>query len=145
MARSAKVSSRDISLMISGAIESFFIRFAAVNSQGENSTKVSRSVAKSILCMLLIVFSLCQSIAATHSHQGASHRKVKSKETKVFTIKSGVMPSSTKLEVINQLLPWMEEIHFKPVRDERPVPAFKLVACRFYTDLFRVIAPTNAP
>lgn len=94
--------------------------------------------------MLLIVFSLCQSIG-TNAHQRASHRKIKSKETQIFTIKSGVMPSSTKLEVINHLLPWMEEIHFKPVRDERQVPAFKLVACRFYTDLFGFIAPTNAP
>jgi hypothetical protein len=71
---------------------------------------------------------------------------VKDKETKVFTIiKSGVLPSSGKLEVISQELPWMEEIHFKLERTERPIHDFNRIVRRFYVDLFRVITPSNAP
>jgi hypothetical protein len=72
-------------------------------------------------------------------------KKVDGKETTVFTIKSGVLPSSTRLEVINQELPWMEEILFRPEPDERPISDFTCIVTCSYVDLFRVIRPSNAP
>jgi hypothetical protein len=101
-------------------------------------------VVKSILCLLLIVFSLSQSMAG-HDCTVKAIKKVNGKETTVFTIKSSVLPSSTRLEVINQELPWMEEILFRFVSDERPVPGFTCIVRRFYVDLFSVIRPSNAP
>ncbi len=95
--------------------------------------------------MLLIAFSLCLNLSS-HALASQTHRKVNDKETKVFSIiKIGVLPSSTKLEVISQELPWTEEIHFKLERTERPVRAFNAIVRRFYVDLFRVITPSNAP
>lgn len=93
--------------------------------------------------MMLILFSLCQSIAT----QAKPEKKVDTKDTqeiRVFTIKSAVLPSF-QLEVINQELPWMEEIRFKFERNERPIVDFSTIVRRFYIDLFRVITPTNAP
>ena len=91
--------------------------------------------------MLLILFSLCQSLS-THAKP---EKKAESKEeVKVFTIKSAVLPSF-QLEVINQELPWMEEILFRRERNERPVIDFSTTVKSFYVDLFPVIAPTNAP
>ena len=110
-----------------------------------NKSTVSRvGVAKSTLCLLLIIFSLGQSMAG-HDCTVKAVKKVNGKETTVFTIKSSVLPSSTRLEVINQELPWMEEILFKFQSDERPVPGFTCIVRRFYVDLFRVIRPSNAP
>jgi hypothetical protein len=94
--------------------------------------------------VLLIAFSLCQSLASQACPVKAI-KKVNGKETTVFTIKSGVLPSSTRLEVINQELPWMEEILFRFESDERPVPGFTCIVRRFYIDLFGVIRPSNAP
>lgn len=101
-------------------------------------------VAKSILCVMLIAFSLCQSMASQGSTVKAV-KKVDGKETTVLTIKSGILPSSSRLEVISQELPWMEEILFHFESDERPVPGFTCIVRRFYVDLFRVIRPSNAP
>lgn len=72
-------------------------------------------------------------------------QKVDGKETTVITIKSGVVPSSVRLEVISQELPWMEEILFQEEPNERPLPGFTCIVRRFYVDLFRVIRPSNAP
>ena len=99
---------------------------------------------KSSLCLLLIIFSLGQSMAG-HDCTVKAIKKVNGKETTVFTIKSSVLPTSSRLEVINQELPWMEEILFQFVSDERPVPRFSSIVRRFYVDLFRVIRPSNAP
>ena len=72
-------------------------------------------------------------------------KKVDGKETTVFTIKSSVLPSSSRLEVINQELPWMEEILFQLVSDERPVPGFTCIVRRFYVDLFQDLPSVPAP
>lgn len=96
--------------------------------------------------MMLVLFSLCQSIAT----QAKPEKKTDATNTKdtqeirVFTIKGAVLPSF-QLEVINQELPWMEEIRFKLERNERPVNDFSAIVRRFYIDLFRVITPSNAP
>lgn len=102
------------------------------------------NAARSVLCLLLIAFSLCQCLASQECAVKAV-KKVDGKETTVITIKSGVLPSSTRLEVISQELPWMEEILFRFVTNERPVPGFTCIVRRFYVDLFRVIRPSNAP
>ncbi|MEJ7643544.1 MAG: hypothetical protein WKF87_03050 [Chryseolinea sp.] len=116
-----------------------------MTAPGKNSTSLRTGGAKGILCLLLIAFSICQSISS-HAVTAQTHREVKDKDAKVFTIiKSGVLPSSTKLEVISQELPWMEEIHFKLERTETPFHAFNAIVRRFYVDLFRVITPSNAP
>lgn len=101
-------------------------------------------MAKSIFCLLLLGFSLCQSVA-THACTVRAIKKVDGKETEVFTIQSGVLPSSTRLEVINQELPWMEEILFRLEPDERPVSDLTCNVRCSYVDLFRVIRPSNAP
>ena len=111
---------------------------------GNKSTVTQLGVVKSILCLLLIIFSLGQSMAG-HDCTVKAIKKVNGKETTVFTIKSSALPSSTRLEVINQELPWMEEILFRFESDERPVPGFTCIVRRFYVDLFRVIRPSNAP
>jgi len=79
------------------------------------------------------------------THPKVASKETSSKETTVFTIKSGVMPSSTRLVVISQELPWMEEILFKMECNEQPVAHFDCIVRRFYVDLFRVITPSNAP
>lgn len=114
-------------------------------SKGANKSIAIRvGVLKSALCLLLIVFSLGQSMAG-HDCTVKAIKKINGKETTVFTLKSSVLPTSSRLEVINQELPWMEEILFQLVSDERPVPAFTSIVRRFYVDLFRVIRPSNAP
>lgn len=104
----------------------------------------NRRVLSRVVCALLIGFALCHSLASQSATVKAV-KKVDGKETTVFTIKSGVLPSSGRLEVISQELPWAEEILFRFEADERPVPGFKCIVRRFYVDLFSVIRPSNAP
>lgn len=121
----------------------FFARFAAVKKAGKITSFRKFGAAKSLGVILLIICSQFQSIAL-HAHP-AKASKPKS-DTKEFTIiKSGLLPSSTRVEVINQELPWMEEIHFKTESDEKPRTDLSFILKKFFIDLFRVIAPTNAP
>lgn len=93
--------------------------------------------------MLLIAFSQFQSIAAPSNSTGkTTPRKLNAKE---YCIKNGALPSSTKVEVINQELPWIEELHFKMELSEKPVVDFSCIVRKLFLDLFRVITPSNAP
>jgi hypothetical protein len=56
-----------------------------------------------------------------------------------------LLPSSTKVEVINQELPWSEELLFTTELKEKLIVDFSCVIKGFFPDLFRVIAPSNAP
>lgn len=102
------------------------------------------SLGRRIFCMALVVFALCQS-AYSHACTVKAVKKIDGKETRVFTLKNGVLPTSIRLEVDNQELPFIEEIRFCLVSDEQPVEDFTFLVRRFYVDLFSVITPSNAP
>ncbi len=97
-----------------------------------------------VFCMVLVVFALCQS-AYSHACTVKAVKKIDGKETRVFTLKNGVLPTSVRLEVDGQELPLIEEFRFCLESDEQPVEDFTFLVRRFYVDLFRVITPSNAP
>src|SRR5689334_25327532 len=74
--------------------DNFLFSFAPVIRKSGNMSPVTQvGVVKSILCLLLIIFSLGQSMAG-HDCTVKAIKKVNGKETTVFTIKSSVLPSS---------------------------------------------------
>jgi hypothetical protein len=121
----------------------FLISFAAVKESGKFTTLTKLGAARNMVCMLLIVFSQYHSFA---THTNITVKKPEGKSfPKEYSIKNGALPSSTKVEVINQELPWIEEIHFKMERTEKPVVDFSCLVRKLFLDLFRVITPSNAP
>ncbi|HMG92620.1 MAG TPA: hypothetical protein VK589_21330 [Chryseolinea sp.] len=114
-----------------------------MKGSGKISTLAKPSTARTVMCLLLILFSQLQSAAA---YSNTSVKPTKKKNSKEYTIKSSMLlPSSTKVEVINQELPWSEELLFKTELNEKLVVDFSCIIKGFFPDLFRVIAPSNAP
>lgn len=104
---------------------------------------VNINTARTILCFALILLLQFQS-AAVHAYTSdkPQHTKLCAKE---YNVSNSILPSSTKIEVINQEFPWMEEIHYKTEQTQKPVVDFTCISRIFFLDLFRIITPSNAP
>lgn len=97
-----------------------------------------------IMTSLLIIL-FCQSqiqVAGSHHFSKQIEQKLAVKD---YSVNTGILPSATKIEVINQEFPWSEEIHFRVERVERPVVVYSSIVRIFFLDLLGAITPSHAP